>query len=246
MTSASTQVSSSTIVPIRVDALSEDRAIRIVDTLLFDPTCWPVTLYRPLYDAVEENVAHIAHTILSDAEVQGMGRTVRHFTGRLDLWSPKLQKAIEDQLRPQLWKIATGMISTPKNANANTAMVPISIRLMIDKLVIHEDILWDHHGRVSPFEFAQEMTEELNLPDEATVAIATTILEQLHGLEIDASADTTLSIESSSNSTPNGQSNNNFAVTTNSASKKLRGAWMMDSKDHASIATQVVAQHRSI
>ena len=70
MTSGSAQASSSTIVPIRVDALSEDRAIRIVDTLLFDPTCWPVTLYQPLYDAVEENVAHIAHTILSDAEVQ--------------------------------------------------------------------------------------------------------------------------------------------------------------------------------
>lgn len=183
-----------------------------------------------------------------------MGRTVRHFTGRLDLWSPKLQKAIEDQLRPQLWKIATGKISTPKNANNNnSAMVPISIRLMIDKLVIHEDILWDHNGRVSPFEFAQEMAEELNLPDEATVAIATTILEQLHGLEIDTSADTTLSIDNSnSNTTTNGQTNSttttssNVTVTTNSASKKLRGAWMMDSKDHASIATQVVAQHRSI
>ncbi len=72
MTSArlSAETTSSTIVPIRVDALSEDKAIRIVDTLLFDPTCWPVTLYQPLYDAVEENISHIAHTILSDAEVQ--------------------------------------------------------------------------------------------------------------------------------------------------------------------------------
>ena len=123
---------------------------------------------------------------------------------------------------------------------------------MIDKLVIHEDILWDHHGRVTPFEFAQEMAEELNLPDEATVAIATTILEQLHGLEIDTSADTTLSIESRSNTTSNGQNNSNATsssnvkVTTNIASKHLRGAWIMDSKDHASIATQIVAQHRII
>jgi len=248
--------SSSTIVPIRVDALSEDKAIRIVDTLLFDPTCWPVTLYQPLYDAVEENISHIAHTILSDAEVQGMGRTIRHFTGRLDLWSPKLQKAIEDQLRPQLWKIATGTTAcpTPKednNSNTSTTshLVPISVRLMIDKLVIHEDILWDHNGRVTPFEFAQEMAEELNLPDEATVAIATTILEQLHGLEIDTTPNLTLSIvpnaQTNSNAAPGGNTTN-ATITTKSASKLLRGAWMMDSKDHASIATQVVAQHRSI
>ena len=61
---------SSSIVPIRVDALSEDKNIRIVDTLLFDPTCWPISLYQPLHKSVEENVVHIAHTILSDAEVQ--------------------------------------------------------------------------------------------------------------------------------------------------------------------------------
>ena len=58
------------IVPIRVDVLSEDKTIRIVDTLLFDPTCWPVTLYHPLYVAIEENVTQMAHNILSDAEVQ--------------------------------------------------------------------------------------------------------------------------------------------------------------------------------
>ncbi len=121
---------------------------------------------------------------------------------------------------------------------------------MIDKLVIHEDILWDHNGRVSPFEFAQEMAEELNLPDEATVAIATTILEQLHGLEIDTTQDLTLSIDPTSvQANSNGATAGNTAnatITSKSASKLLRGAWMMDSKDHASIATQVVAQHRSI
>jgi hypothetical protein len=58
------------IVPIRVDVLSEDKTLRIVDTLLFDPTCWPVTLYQPLYASLEENNTLMAHTILSDAEVQ--------------------------------------------------------------------------------------------------------------------------------------------------------------------------------
>ena len=60
----------SNIVPLRVDVRSADKTIRIVDTVLFDPTCWPVTLYKPLYESVEENVHQLAHTILSDAEVQ--------------------------------------------------------------------------------------------------------------------------------------------------------------------------------
>ena len=58
------------IVPIRIDVLSEDKTLRIVDTLLFDPACWPVTLYQPLYTSLEENITLMAHTILSDAEVQ--------------------------------------------------------------------------------------------------------------------------------------------------------------------------------
>jgi len=58
------------LVPVRVDVMSHDKTIRIVDTLLFDPSCWPITLYEPLFVSVEENVTHIAHTILSDAEVQ--------------------------------------------------------------------------------------------------------------------------------------------------------------------------------
>ena len=61
---------SSKLVPIRVDVLSDDKTIRIVDTLIIDRTCWPVTLYQPLYVSVEENITQLAHTIISDAEVQ--------------------------------------------------------------------------------------------------------------------------------------------------------------------------------
>ena len=63
------------IVPVRVDVLSDDKTIRIVDTLLLDPTCWPVALYQPLHASVEENTTQLAHTILSDAEVQVSLRT---------------------------------------------------------------------------------------------------------------------------------------------------------------------------
>ena len=70
----------SNLVPVRVDVLSHDKTIRIVDTLLFDPSCWPVTLYEPLFVSVEENITLIAHTVLSDAEVQvSVGVLERYF-----------------------------------------------------------------------------------------------------------------------------------------------------------------------
>ena len=155
-----------------------------------------------------------------------MGRTVRHFTGRLDLWSHKLQKAVEDQLRPQLWKIATiNEDEITIISKHDDTLVPISIRLMIDRLVIHENILWDKNLLLSPFEFAQDLANEMNLPDEAVIAIAMTIIEQIHGLSIDTALDPTL---------------------VNNVNKSCRGAWTMDLKENASITSQVVAQHRSI
>jgi len=218
----------STLIPVRIDSVTDDKAIRIVDTLLFDPTCWPITLYQPLFKSVEQNVVEIAHNIISDAEVQGMGRTVRHFTGRVDLWSKNLQKGIENQLRPQLWKIAT-MNDDDNNMNISKLVkipIPISIRLIIDRVVIHEDILWDPNGRISPFEFAEDMSKELNLPDEATIGIAITVLEQIYGLPIDQTQDPSL--------------------VNDITNKSSTGAWMIDPKEQASTATQVVAQHRSI
>mmetsp|Transcript_21715 Transcript_21715/g.45695 ORF Transcript_21715/g.45695 Transcript_21715/m.45695 type:complete len:238 (+) Transcript_21715:94-807(+) len=216
----------SNLVPVRVDVLSHDKTIRIVDTLLLDPSCWPVTLYQPLFVSVEENITHIAHTVLSDAEVQSMGRTVRHFTGRLDLWNYKLQKTIEDQLRPQLWKIAE-MDQDEKIVfrKRDETLIPITIRLMFDRINVHENILWDKYGRLSPFEFAEDMAKELNLPDDAIISIAMTIIEQLHGLPIDTTSDPTLE---------------------NDPKQFYRGAWITnDIKEHTSIVSQVVAQHRS-
>ena len=156
-----------------------------------------------------------------------MGRTVRHFTGRLDLWNYKLQKTIEDQLRPQLWKIAE-MNQDEKIVfrKRDETLIPISIRLMFDRINVHENFLWDKYGRVSPFEFAEDMTNEMNLPDDAIISIAMTIIEQLHGLPIDTTSNPTLE---------------------NDPKQSYRGAWLTnDSKEHASIYSQVVAQHRSI
>jgi hypothetical protein len=206
-----------TPVPVRIDVTSEDKNIRIIDTLLVDPTCWPIPLYSPLRQAVEENVREYAHTILSDMEVHGMGRTVRHFTGRVDLYSAALQTKIEDQLRPQLLAIATGDLPKPKGSPTK-----ISIRLVVHGVAMHEDILWDCSVPVSPFDFARDMAEDWNLPDEAVVPIATAILEQLYGLSMDTSPDVLA-----------GPSNNS-----------RRGAWTLETKENIAVMGQLVAQHR--
>jgi len=99
--------------PVRIDVFSDDRNLRIVDSLLVDPTVWPVPLPRyfdykcasEMDSAVDANSQYLANSILSDAEVMGMGRTARHFTGRVDLWSDRLQKKIADQIRPQILEI---------------------------------------------------------------------------------------------------------------------------------------------
>jgi hypothetical protein len=100
--------SSCSLVPVRVDVISDDGSIRIVDTMLWDPHCWPIALsgFSSLSEGVEANVQSMAYNLVADLEVHGMGRTQRHFTGRVELWSPQLQAKVADQLRPQLLQIA--------------------------------------------------------------------------------------------------------------------------------------------
>ena len=88
------------LIPIRVDAWSADKSTRIVDTILLDPTCWPI----PSHSAdpsvlVEENTQFLADTLLLDAEVMGMGRSENGFTGRQPLWNFSLQQRLCDQVR---------------------------------------------------------------------------------------------------------------------------------------------------
>jgi hypothetical protein len=206
---------SSALIPIRIDVSSDDKSIRIVDTFLFDPTCWPIPLSVPLSVSVEENIQLMAYTVLSEAETNGMGRTVRHFTGRMELWSQTLQQKMEAQLRPQFWKMVDGHVPKIKTIKA------ISIRLVLHGVVIEEDFLWDPNVPFSVIDFAQDMAKELKLPEEAVVSIATSILEQTYGLAMDTSVDRSMIL------TP-----------------PMKGAWMIDSKEYVSTMAHIVAQHR--
>ncbi len=104
------------LVPIRVDAKSTDGAVKIIETLLLDTTCLPVSGTWPkattdaknrtpsLSSLVDANAAYLAESILADAEVHGAVRSGKNFLGgRLDLLTDlELYKKLEDQIRTQL------------------------------------------------------------------------------------------------------------------------------------------------
>jgi len=147
--SSSSSSPSTRLFPVRIDVSScndsDNKTARIIDTILIDPTCWPIPLYEPLEESVERNIKEYAHTILSDAEVHGMGRTVRHFTGRLELWTTEWQNQIEDQIRSQIWSIVNhhnGNINNNNNNNnkrkkksRSSKLIPISIRLLLSTVI---------------------------------------------------------------------------------------------------------------
>ena len=166
------------LVPLRVDVTSDDCSIRLIDTLLFDPHCWPIPLYSPLEESIERNVQELAHSMVADVEVYGMGRTTRHFTGRVDVWSPSLQAKVAQQLRPQLWSLV-------EKTAPETRMVQIRLRLCIHGVTINDDFEWDPSVPQCPIAFARQLAKDMNLPEEAPPAIAAAIVEQLHGVSVD-------------------------------------------------------------
>mmetsp|Transcript_51608 Transcript_51608/g.109748 ORF Transcript_51608/g.109748 Transcript_51608/m.109748 type:complete len:289 (-) Transcript_51608:98-964(-) len=120
------------LVPVRIDASSSDGAVRIIDTLLIDTACLPIShAHCPPRDGdvsvsglsslggggrsqvvsnfslsslVDANASHLTESILADAEVHGAVRSSKSFMGgRLDLLGDaNLYQEIERQIRSQL------------------------------------------------------------------------------------------------------------------------------------------------
>lgn len=113
------------LIPIRINVATDDKNLRIVETLLIDRTVWPVPLVtRDGLDALEkslsDNAWYYARSVLADAEVAGMGRTVRHFTGRLELWSNSLLEKIHACILPQFLAAFRGEYKTRKRRAAGS------------------------------------------------------------------------------------------------------------------------------
>lgn len=288
------------LAPLRVNVVSDDKTVTIVETIILDRTCWPVPLFYPLEDAIERNAHELAYTLLSDMECQGMGRTTRHFTGRVEMWSATLQKKIIDQLIPQLQHVAkTSKIKilkrksptmVPSQANNSTdikteneqdssgnkkqkndediakdtredseksetnekddaasnpdtpaptaanratkrlcnkaSLVPVRLRLCINGVRIHDDFIWDLSVPQCPIEFARSFGEDLNLSDEAVVAVVTSIVEQLDGSTVEDTSDL------------------DGLTGEKAARKHASAAWQIDTKSNTSNLVQLVVKHR--
>jgi hypothetical protein len=315
------------LVPIRIDVFAGDKSLRVVDTLLFDPTVWPIPFPQHAligsnhnnsnnnntmntYDAartawIESNVQLLANEVLADQECLGMGRTARHFTGRVDLWSDAMQTLIADQIRPQLVQVALGTAttarqrplvaikrkvsteadhnsessskkakidnmevdtpekeiikenaeettnegqqqptkettapettaSTPAKADkassklsAKSQLIPIRIRLLVHGVRIHDDFDWDPCLGMSPLKLAEAMGRDLNLSDEAVVALAIDMAEQIHGLHV-------LPDEEGTEGDEGGPQDRRNATA----------AWPLEQRVHITNVAHLVAQHR--
>ena len=279
------------LVPLRVNVSENNGDINIVETLVLDRNCWPIPLEDPLEVSIERNADLLAHTLITDLEVHGMGRTVRHFTGRVDLWSPALQQKIKNQLVPQLWHVVqTSKFkivkdndccwkkkrqrndhaadvaakqaerkqgetettkenaseesdkkdeSTNKKENESTranirlkprkprkaSLVPVRLRLCVNGVRIHDDFIWDLSVPQCPIEFAKQFGQDLNLSDEAVVAVVTSIVEQLDGSVVDDTKDLD-------------------ANAASLARKHATAAWVMDHKENLANTQQLLALHR--
>jgi hypothetical protein len=316
------------LVPIRIDVFASDKSLRIVETLLLDPTVWPIPFPRHSNgitnddtDAsraawIESNCQLLANQVLADQECVGMGRTARHFTGRVELWSDSMQCQIADQIRPQLEQVALGTtsrqrpllvgkvkrkasakaadsslppekkvkidnmeIDTPEKESSNadaeekpseeqpkkedtasettapakaeekkadettsneptklssqkpfhekSRLIPIRLRLLVHGVRIHDDFDWDPCLGVSPLELAQTMGRDLQLSDEAVVALAIDIAEQIHGLSIVPDEP---GMEEDEGGPPD--------------RRNTTAAWPLEQRLHITNVAHLVAQHR--
>ncbi|KAL7562491.1 hypothetical protein ACA910_008201 [Epithemia clementina (nom. ined.)] len=102
------------LVPLRINVVSSDQTVRIVDTLLCDLSLIRKQMMMVTCDSNNSScneanrncikvIAYdFANHVLSDLEVQGMSRTARHFTGRVELWNAKALQLIQTQIQDQL------------------------------------------------------------------------------------------------------------------------------------------------
>ena len=83
------------------------------------------------------------------------------------------------------------------------------------------------------------MARDLQLPDEAAIEIATTMLEQLYGLDDVAGM-------SSSGMDVGGSSSSSSTTPLLVETDMMRGAWKMDPKEYMATTTHIISSHRPI
>lgn len=123
------------------------------------------------------------------------------------------------------------------NADGGTATtkeddscIPIRLRLSSHGIRIHDDLRWDPslQDTISLVQVARAVCADLKLPDEAAIAIAVEMAEQVQGRIVveDCSA------QDSGDGGPSDKRN-------------LSGAWSLDQRVHISNVAHLVQQHRA-
>jgi len=97
--------------PIRIDASTKDKGVRLIDTIIYDPTCPPCINDHNNNSNNEKRIEYMAQnltdTFLADMEVYNMVRsTSKHYSGRINLLGrTELYKEVQQQIRNQLYAI---------------------------------------------------------------------------------------------------------------------------------------------
>jgi len=214
-TSTLTMGSITNLVPIRVDASSSNGTVHLIDSLIIDTTCLPVshsslsnnsTADVSIHSLVDANASHLAESLIADAEVYGAVKSSKINIGRLDLLSDKqLYQTVEDQIRKQLLiglgADKTTLISRGNGRNeqitsssavptSHNGVVRIKLRIRHENIAIEDEFDYDVNTSgidgFDPFTIATNIVKDLNLPSEFVTSITTSILEQMYGLQVES------------------------------------------------------------
>ena len=97
--------------PIRIDASTKDKGVRIIDTIIYDPTCPPsINNNKNNFNndkRIEYMAQNLADTFLGDMEVYNMVRSsTKHYSGRINLLGrTELYEEVQQQIRNQMHAI---------------------------------------------------------------------------------------------------------------------------------------------
>ena len=192
--------------PLRIDVKAPDKSARIIDTLLIDPNCLPITpspvineankkrTYRTLtLQKIEQNAEYLASTLIADMEVHGVSRTNK--SARISLRG--LKSEVKNQIRKQLEAIQcaeeSGVVPREikkiKHAEENKKegkedeFVKVNLRIRENGVQVIDEFLVDPKLPSSdPLLLAKSIVDDLDLPDDFIVnSIAISIAEQMYG-----------------------------------------------------------------
>ena len=207
-----------------------------------------------LHETVETNAAYLAATLISDMECFGITRINKTYIGRVRLWdaSPGLYEQVLGQITDQLdrlltseWNVETVVFkqtqleethSEIRKDDTNNGLVHIKLRLRESKVYIVDDFFLDPKlSSSNPFIIASGIAQDLNLRPEHVNSIAITILEQMHGLQVEENL--------SGFPTPTSSGTSQPPIMT-AVSAGMTSAWMIRNKDENVARDVLLEQHR--